>query len=64
MNKEQENLKFKEHLWALIYAQGRMIDRWSDGDDAVKKELWGELHSKGAQAREYLESIGSKINAY
>ena len=32
-------------LRRYMVAQRRMLDRWADGDDAVKKELWQELHA-------------------
>jgi hypothetical protein len=64
MNNEIENQKLRASLWEMVIAAGRMLDNWSEGDEAVKKELWGELHSKGAEARELLESLGSKVNAF
>lgn len=31
----------------LVRAQRRILDRWSEGDDAVKQRLWRELHEAG-----------------
>lgn len=42
-------------LWAYVRAQGRMRDRWSESDEAVKNELWKNLHSCEDAAREVLE---------
>jgi len=64
MNIEQQNKELRYHLWQMIETQGKMLDRWADGDGMVQKELWQQLHTKGSGAREYLESIGSKINQY
>jgi hypothetical protein len=64
MSIQEENKRLRTHLWELVKAQGRMLERWADGDGMVQKETWQELHSIGNAAREYLESIGSKVNAY
>lgn len=61
---EKQNKQLKQQLWLLVLAQGRMLDKYSEGDDTVKQKLWTNLHSAGIQAREYLESIGSKVNQY
>ena len=29
-----------------------MRDRWAEGDDAVKKQLWVDLHTKADELRE------------
>lgn len=33
-----------EALWKYRSAQRRMLDKWADGDNAVKTELWRSLH--------------------
>lgn len=42
-------------MWRLIHAQSRMLDKWADGDEAVKQQLWRDLHKAGDEAREALE---------
>jgi hypothetical protein len=41
MTKEQE---LRTALEAYVKAQGRMLDRWAEGDSAVKADLWKALH--------------------
>ena len=36
--------RLREALDAYVKAQGRMLDKWSEGDKAVKKQLWQNLH--------------------
>lgn len=38
----------------LIVAADRMRDRWSEADDAVRTELWRNLHSEADNLREAL----------
>ena len=38
-------------------AQIRMLDRWADGDDMVKRELWSELHEAGNELSAALASV-------
>jgi len=38
----------------LVHAQGRMRDKYSEGDDNVKNDLWKELHEKGDACRDVL----------
>lgn len=38
-------------------AQRRMLERWADGDEAVKKELWRALHDCEPAANAALEAI-------
>lgn len=57
MTIQEENKQLKELLWRVVKAQGRMQDRWAEGDDAVKKEIWQNLHNEGMAAREFLDSI-------
>lgn len=32
-------------LHAYMKAQRRMLNRWSEGDEAVKQQLWRDLHA-------------------
>lgn len=41
--------------WRLVHAQGRMLDRWAEADDAVKRSLWRDLHDAGDHLRDLLE---------
>jgi hypothetical protein len=41
VTKEQE---LRTALEAYVKAQGRMLDRWAEGDSAVKADLWKALH--------------------
>lgn len=43
-SKEQEEA-WARQLRALLTARDRMSERWADGDDAVKRELWRDLHT-------------------
>ena len=51
INKSQELLK------DLVAHQQRMLDKWADGDDNVKNDLWKNLHNSGNSAKEYLMTI-------
>lgn len=48
--------KLHDLAWGLVRAQGRMVDKWSEGDEAVKNDLWKALHTAGNELREYLTS--------
>lgn len=48
-----------EALTAYVRAQGRMLDKWADGDDAVKTGLWRELHACEETARAALAKAQS-----
>jgi hypothetical protein len=43
--------KPEHHIYAyalgLIRAQRRMLDRWAEGDEAVRQRLWRDLHTAG-----------------
>lgn len=32
-------------LSAYVKAQSRMLDKWAEGDEAVKQSLWRDLHN-------------------
>lgn len=53
---ENEILNIADALWAYVRAAGRMRDRWSEGDQKVKDQLWKDLHSLEDKARGLLES--------
>lgn len=46
---------FETLIWRFVHAQSRMCDRWAEGDDAVKKNLWQALHAAGNDVREYID---------
>ncbi len=48
--------KMEQALRAYVLAQGRMLDRWADGDDNVKRYLWKNLHACEDAARKALAS--------
>jgi hypothetical protein len=39
----------------LLVAADRMRDRWAEGDDSVKGQLWTDLHTKADELRETLQ---------
>lgn len=53
--RDQVNV-LREALEALGLAQSRMLNKWADGDQAVKDRLWRDLHSKEDQWRDALEN--------
>jgi hypothetical protein len=56
-----EEVGIENHIYALIYAAGKMRDRYSEGDDKVKQQLWKDLHTKADEAREFMESYRNSI---
>ena len=48
-------LRLRETLRSYIVAQSRMLDNWSEGDEAVKRTLWRNLHELEHGARELLD---------
>lgn len=52
---QAENARLREALRAYIKAQGRMLTRWAEADEGVKKQLWRDLHMCEAPARDALE---------
>jgi len=50
------NREVEAAAWELVRAQGRMLEKWADGDDSVKAQLWKDLHYKGETLRELLEA--------
>jgi hypothetical protein len=38
----------------LMVAADRMRDRWAEADDAVKRDLWRNLHARADDLREAL----------
>jgi hypothetical protein len=45
-----------EQLRGYVLAQSRMLDKYSEGDENIKTELWKALHSLEDDARATLES--------
>jgi hypothetical protein len=60
-NLQLENQRLRELLWQMVKASGRMLDNWAERDNDGKKALWQELHTKGAEANEYLQSTSSVV---
>ncbi len=52
-----ENLSYSQYQCAvdLVRKQRRMRDKWADGNDKVKGDLWKNLHESG---RLLAESLG------
>lgn len=50
-----------EALIAYRSAQRRMLDRWSEGDDDVKQELWQKLHACEAAADAAITAAKAEI---
>jgi hypothetical protein len=46
----------RDALRAYLTAQRRMLDRWADGDENVKRDLWRNLHACEAAAEAALAS--------
>ena len=44
-------------------AASRMCDRWAEGDQAVKHELWKNLHELEAEAIEVIERAERRTNS-
>lgn len=49
----------REVLRKYAAAQSRMLQKWADGDAAVKNQLWRDLHSLEDGARALLEELPS-----
>ena len=50
-----KNEDLTNHLWAVVRAVGRLLDdKYTEGDEAVRKGLWTALHRTADEAREYL----------
>lgn len=53
-----QNGLLQEHLWKVVRAVGRLLDdKFSEGDEAVRNQLWRDMHRSVDKAREYLENI-------
>lgn len=51
------------HLWKLVRAVGRLLDdKYSEGDEAVRNQLWKDMHRAAGNAREYLHSLDKPTN--
>jgi hypothetical protein len=47
----------------LVREQGRMLDRWAEGDDHVKRDLWRRLHAAGDRLRDVLEETDREASS-
>jgi hypothetical protein len=52
-----ERVKLRELLGAMVYHQSRMLDKWADGDENVKNDLWKNLHSCGSECFDHLDKL-------
>jgi hypothetical protein len=47
-----------QHLWRLVRAVGRLLDdKYSEGDEKVRNQLWRDMHRTADNAREYLQDL-------
>lgn len=54
---QAKNSNLRDHLWALVHAVGRLLDdKYSEGDEKVRNQLWTDMHRTGDKAREYLQN--------
>ena len=59
MSNETERLiQCEAALLAYRLAQGRMLEDWAEGDEAVKRRLWQELHACEEAAEAYFRGEG------
>ena len=59
--RDERIAELEQALRAYVLAQGRMLDRWADGDDAVKQRLWKDLHACEEAGRAAIE-VGRSQN--
>lgn len=58
-----KNSRLTEHLWELVHAVGRLLDdKYSEGDEKVRNQLWRDMHRTADNAREYLHSLDKPTN--
>ncbi len=61
MGEDRELLVYlRETLRQYVVTSSRMLDRWADGDEAVKQQLWHELHEMELGARDLLAAADGK----
>ncbi len=63
LKKDADNLYYA--LVKYVKAQCNMLNRWSEGDESVKKDLWMRLHSceiAGMEALEQWEKHTVKVD--
>ena len=57
-----EKCNLQIHLWELVKAVGRLLDdKYSEGDEAVRNELWSKMHRTADKAREYLHQLKAEL---
>ena len=54
---ERDRAELIEALRQYMLAQSRMRDKWAEGDDAVKNDLWRNLHALEDGARDLLARL-------
>lgn len=47
-----------ESLNSYVFAQGKMLNQWVEGNEAVKQRCWQRLHACEEKAREVLTKSG------
>jgi hypothetical protein len=53
-----EKCALQQYLWDLVHAVGRLLDdKYSDGDELTRQNLWSDMHKTADLAREYLQNI-------
>lgn len=53
----------KKALWDYRSAQRRMLDKWAEGDDNVRRDLWQNLHKCESAADSAIASIDAVLEA-
>lgn len=57
-----QNECLRDNLWALVRAVGRLLDdKYSEGDEKVRNQLWKDMHTTADKARSYLEDLKKNI---
>ena len=54
-----ERKRWREALWNYRDAQRRMLHKYHEGDEAVKRDLWRNLHTCESRASELLDDEDS-----
>ena len=52
-----------QFLYPLVVAADRMRDRWAEADDAVRRELWQDLHTAAQLAGEHIYPLEPRAEA-
>ena len=51
----------KKALWDYRSAQRRMLDKWAEGDDNVRRDLWQNLHKCESAADSAIARIDAAL---